>query len=205
MNAFIDELLYDYFEGEDSLDTLSNIINKQPYYRDYILHRLPTIMSYYNDFFPLRGIITEKNGFYYIKIDDNDNYINLLTELLSFIEYSYGYDKLIPNNYIPPLYPGYIELISSPSPIGTHISLGKKIKREWIGKYINFNLNLNKGIVSYLSLDNGQISSPFNPYLFPLRWYLIDILNLPKDLFTNYKFDPHITISVLAYKSNKYK
>ncbi|SNW62181.1 Hypothetical protein ORPV_277 [Orpheovirus IHUMI-LCC2] len=206
MEGQIDNLLHMYISGVNysyPIITIPNLIMYNSLYRDVILRRLPYIISLYPNIFPTYGTIIKKDDFYYIRIDDKGSYTNLLYPLLASMEYGYGYNKLIPQNYVPPVSPGFVDMFKSPSPVGSHISISQKINPQLVGNTVNFQIDLGKGITDYASLDGGVIPSPFNPWLYPLRWYLLNVTGLPSELFINYKFNSHITIGVLAYLSTQ--
>lgn len=190
---FIDKLIYDYFYLKIDNDYIINLIKSKPQLREQFLIRIPIVISQMPAQFPIIGIVSKLDNYYYIKLNDNGNYIIAISKLLNAIEIGYGFSKLVNNNLlkynlfiIPPL-----------SPVGSHVTIGKNINPNLIGKEIKFTL---ANLASYFDSRGGLEPSNLDKHFYPIKWYVIYVNGIPSDLIKNYYDQPHISVGVLGYR-----
>ena len=147
--------------------------------------QLPRIMNELSDYFPQYGIIKRVDKYFYLELPDAGNYIGIGSKILSITEVI---DKsTYPNMSVYP----------PPSPVKTHVTLNQNLSSNEIGKRYDFELDLDRGIVSYSHEKKGLQPSMFDSHLYPIKWYVIYVKNLPEFLVNSYD-PPHISIGVLG-------
>lgn len=170
--------------------------NKQKY-RTQIFSLIPRILANYPNLFPISGIVRKSGSYFYLELNDDGAYTTMMSSLLDLIERTYGYQALIPANYPYPL--NKIKVISPPSTVGSHVTISKYTNPSWIGKTVQFNIDLTKSLTSYFADQMGLVASNFNSNVYPIRWYVLYVKNLPSQLLLNYNDTPHISLGILAY------
>lgn len=190
---FVDNLIYNYFYNKVTNDYIINLIKQQPQLRQQFLQRIPIVISQMPIQFPTVGIISKVDNYFYIKINDNKNYIVAISKLLNAIEYGYGFDKLVNSNLLK----YNLTIIPPLSPVGSHVTIGKDINPNLIGKEIKFTL---ANLASYFDERQGLEPSNLDKHFYPIKWYVIYVNDIPFNLTKNYNDQPHISVGVLGYR-----
>lgn len=169
-------------------------------YRTQIFRLIPLVLSDYPDLFPTSGTVRKSGTYFYIDLDDNGAYTNKMASIFNLIEQTYGIQMLLPNNYPYPL--NKIKVIAPPSTVESHVTISKYTNPSWIGKKVQFNIDVTKSVASYFSDQMGLVPSNFNSNIYPIRWYVLYVKDLPSQLLINYNDTPHISMCILAYLKN---
>ena len=149
---FIDKLIYNYFYLKIDNDYIINLIKSKPQLREQFLIRIPIVLSQMPAQFPTIGIVSKLDNYYYIKLNDNGNYIVAISKLLNAIEIGYRFNKLLPNNISNNLLKYNLSITPPLSPVGSHVTIGNNINPNLIGKEIKFTL---ANLASYFDQRGG--------------------------------------------------
>lgn len=132
--------------------------------------------------FPTSGVIRKAHNYGYLDLGPvANNYIDATLRLMSW------YDML------GKLQTKKARLVVPPSPIGAHISL-HNVHNSDVGKTLHFELEY---IQHFPDERQGKKASGFNPHVYPLHWFVLNVRGIPQK-FIGYD-RPHISIALLAY------
>lgn len=167
--------------------------------RKLVFEQIPRVISENTYFFPLTGIVKKSGSYAYVSLPDNNNYITALLPLLNLVEETYGIEELVPKNYPLLNQKNKISVISPPSPIGSHVTIGNNFSPSWLNKKVDFLIDLSLPLVTYGDSKRGLTPSSFDHRVYPIRWYVLYVKGLPQELLYNYHDRPHISVGMLAY------
>jgi hypothetical protein len=141
----------------------------------------------------------ESSGYYYLKIADNNAYIDLLSNLLDSIERTYGLENVVKPN------PSKVSLNRyrvepPPSHVGSHVTISSNIHKSLLGQTYKFSLDVDRGIATYHDSRMGTKASGFDHKFHPYSWYVIYVDGLPSELLHGYRERPHISIGNLGWR-----
>ncbi len=163
--------------------------------RKYMLKILPTIVNDLPQFFPKSGIVRRLGTYNYIELNDNGYYTDNLASVLNVVESTYGYSKLLPGHQLSPI----IKVVPPPSPANSHITISPNIDDSWLGRTIDFKLDIEIGVVIYPEEHQGSKPTIFDLNISTISWYLLYVKGIPLELLRDYSIPPHISIAMLAY------
>jgi len=189
-----------------SAEVIEQIQNYALWQRDELFQMIAATVRAHPGVYTTQGVVSQQQSYSFIKMEDNNIYINRIAALVNLIESAFGYKRVLDHKKPSPdlldmaVYP-------PPSPCGTHVTIGEKItNKTFLGKKVNFKISRFR---YWNDARMGSKASPFENKTFILMWYGLDVEEMIvdgniiqlKDLNPSARHGaPHISVAVMAYK-----
>lgn len=171
-------MLLDVPEAKNFITREKHSFNETEFYKAVVqsYKELPSL-------FPTSGVIRKSKNYGYLALGHNgSNYLNATLRLMTQFD------------LLGKVGTKSARLVSPPSPVGAHISL-RNVQSHDIGKTIHFKLDR---IVHFPDERQGSTPSGFNPHVYPIHWFVLNVSGIPAKYSSSYE-QPHISIALLAY------